>query len=185
MNGVHAPAASRHGEASRNEHERTKGAAAGPSAAQSSRRAKNAAHRADDVGEHFHPFISTVFACPETLSFARYILRTERYGCSYALYIIDVCGKCTLGLWILRRATGSFERMATTLHSIVTRLLSGAICGNTRSDTALALTIRRETLSFSPTVQISSDRACIHSRSMCCCYSTRTGRSRIATRICD
>ncbi|KAI0332880.1 hypothetical protein GY45DRAFT_1432849 [Cubamyces sp. BRFM 1775] len=48
-NGVHAPAATRHGEPSRNEHERAKGAAAGPSAAQSSRRAKNAAHRADDV----------------------------------------------------------------------------------------------------------------------------------------
>ncbi|KAI0822893.1 hypothetical protein BC628DRAFT_1521193 [Trametes gibbosa] len=48
-NGVHAPAASRHAEPSRNEHERAKGAAAGPSAAQSSRRAKNAAHRADDV----------------------------------------------------------------------------------------------------------------------------------------
>ncbi|KAI0760078.1 hypothetical protein C8Q74DRAFT_1293828 [Fomes fomentarius] len=47
-NGVHAPA-SRHAEPSRNEHERSKGAAAGPSAAQSSRRAKNAAHRADDV----------------------------------------------------------------------------------------------------------------------------------------
>lgn len=49
-NGVHAPA-SRHTEPSRNEHERSKGAVAGPSAAQSSRRAKNAAHRADDVGE--------------------------------------------------------------------------------------------------------------------------------------
>ncbi|KAI0349197.1 hypothetical protein OH77DRAFT_1432278 [Trametes cingulata] len=48
-NGVHAPAASRHSESSRNEHERAKGAGAGPSAAQSSRRAKNAAHRADDV----------------------------------------------------------------------------------------------------------------------------------------
>ncbi|TBU22578.1 hypothetical protein BD311DRAFT_138610 [Dichomitus squalens] len=47
-NGVHAPA-SRHTEPSRNEHERSKGAVAGPSAAQSSRRAKNAAHRADDV----------------------------------------------------------------------------------------------------------------------------------------
>ncbi|KAI0720816.1 hypothetical protein C8T65DRAFT_632906 [Cerioporus squamosus] len=46
-NGVHA-SASRHAEPSRTEHERAKGAA-GPSAAQSSRRAKNAAHRADDV----------------------------------------------------------------------------------------------------------------------------------------
>ncbi|TFK91198.1 hypothetical protein K466DRAFT_583031 [Polyporus arcularius HHB13444] len=45
-NGVHAPA-SRHAEPSRND-ERSKGGA-GPSAAQSSRRAKNAAHRADDV----------------------------------------------------------------------------------------------------------------------------------------
>ncbi|CDO76932.1 hypothetical protein BN946_scf185006.g14 [Trametes cinnabarina] len=47
-NGVHAPMA-RHAESSRNEHERTKSTAGGPSAAQSSRRAKNAAHRADDV----------------------------------------------------------------------------------------------------------------------------------------
>ncbi|KAL7277415.1 hypothetical protein ACG7TL_009277 [Trametes sanguinea] len=47
-NGVHAPAA-RHAEPSRSEHERAKSSAAGPSAAQSSRRAKNAAHRADDV----------------------------------------------------------------------------------------------------------------------------------------
>ncbi len=49
-NGVHTPA-SRHAEPSRND-ERSKGGA-GPSAAQSSRRAKNAAHRADDVGECF------------------------------------------------------------------------------------------------------------------------------------
>ncbi|KAI8976653.1 hypothetical protein BD414DRAFT_539198 [Trametes punicea] len=47
-NGVNVPAA-RHGEQFRSEHERTKSTAAGPSAAQSSRRAKNAAHRADDV----------------------------------------------------------------------------------------------------------------------------------------
>ena len=65
-NGVHAPATTRHGEPSRNEHERAKGAAAGPSAAQSSRRAKNAAHRADDVGEfstNSHGCISAFHHC--------------------------------------------------------------------------------------------------------------------------
>ncbi|KAH9917659.1 uncharacterized protein BXZ73DRAFT_53318 [Epithele typhae] len=46
-NGIHAPP-SRHTEPSRTD-ERSKGAAAGQAAAQSSRRAKNAAHRADDV----------------------------------------------------------------------------------------------------------------------------------------
>ncbi|KAI0739174.1 hypothetical protein C8Q80DRAFT_1124536 [Daedaleopsis nitida] len=48
VNGIHT-STSRHADTPRGDHERSKTAGAGPSAAQSSRRAKNAAHRADDV----------------------------------------------------------------------------------------------------------------------------------------